>query len=68
MKQLAFLRSYQDEDAIIAVNSDSSTQKLSLNNFPAGNYYDALNDQWFTSEQLKNIEIPATWLRILIRK
>lgn len=68
MKQLAFLRSYQDEDAIIAVNSDSSTQKLSLNNFPAGNYYDALNDQCFTSEQLKNIEIPAAWLRILIRK
>lgn len=62
----AFEREYDGEKIIVAINSLQKEQNMCINE--EGTYEDLLNGGFFSGEALKNINIPACWIRILQRK
>lgn len=69
-KMIAFLRSYEEEKAIVLINMQSRTvsSTLSLPLEPGTVLYDALNDERFVVSDPKNfkVTVPAYGSRILI--
>lgn len=65
-KQFAFMREFYGQKIIVAVNNDFSTATLQLSEAPGDSWTDALSNQTFTKNDLKNLEIPSCWLRILV--
>lgn len=67
-RQFAFMRCTSGEQAVIAVNSELKNASVALRNIPEGTWTDVLNGGTYSAAQLGNLELPSSFLRILIRK
>lgn len=66
-KQFAYMRDFYGQQILIAVNCESNNSILSIGNVPEGNWKDVLNNEEFYQDKIYSLEIPANWLRILVK-
>ena len=64
--QFMFERKYDNDQIVIAVNSEDSEKSI-YNNLD-GTYEDLLNGGTFSGKELQELKIPAVWIRILKKK
>lgn len=67
-RQFAFMREFYGQQVIVAVNSEFTPTPISLNKAPSGIWEDVLNGNTYTFNTHNEVEIPSSWLRILVKK
>lgn len=65
--QFAFMREYKNQKIIVAINSETESSNILINGIN-GNWRDVLNGGTFSENQIRKLEIPGNWLRILVQQ